>query len=75
MPPFGPIRRRDLIRYLTKLGFLGPYSGGRHEFMVREFDKLRLTIPNPHKGEISKPFLAEILREAGISRNEWEKLR
>ena len=27
MPEFGPIGRRDLIRYLRKLGFEGPYSG------------------------------------------------
>ncbi len=74
MPHFGPVRRRDLIRYLVKLGFNGPYSPASHENMLRESDGLRLTIPNPHKGEISKPFLAEILREADISREEWEKL-
>lgn len=75
MPQFGPIQRKDFIRFLKELGFIGPYSGGRHEFMVRESDRLRLTIPNPHKGEIGKPLLAELLREAGISRAEWEKLK
>ena len=72
MPPFGPIHRRELIRGLKKLGFSGPYAGGKHEFMVREGDQLRLYIPNPHKGEISRPLLGEILREAGISRAEWD---
>jgi len=38
----------------------------KHEFMVREADQLRLFVPNPHKGEISRPLLGEILREAGI---------
>ena len=76
MPRFGPIRRKDLIRFLKELEFAGPYSGGRHEFMVRESDQLRLTVPNPHhKGEIGKSLLAEILREANISRQEWEKLK
>jgi predicted RNA binding protein YcfA (HicA-like mRNA interferase family) len=75
MPHFGPLRRTELIRYLIQLGFTGPYSGGKHEFMVRETDKLRLSIPNPHKGEIGKALLAEILREAGISRPEWEELK
>jgi hypothetical protein len=42
--------------------------------MVREADQLRLFVPNPHKGEISRPLLGEILREAGISRAEWERL-
>jgi hypothetical protein len=34
----------------------------------------RVIIPNPHKGDISKNLLARLLREAGISREEWEKL-
>ncbi|MHB8777478.1 MAG: type II toxin-antitoxin system HicA family toxin [Anaerolineales bacterium] len=75
MPHFGPIRRKDFIRCLKELGFSGPYSGGRHEFMIRESDKLRLAIPNPHKGEIGKSLLAELLREAGITRGDWEKLK
>ena len=75
MPAFGPIRRKDLIRFLKQLGFSGPYSGGKHEFMVRESDHLRLTIPNPHKGEFGKSLLAELLREADISRQDCEKLK
>ena len=35
---------------------------------------LRLAIPNPHKGDIGQEFLARILRQAGIERDEWEKL-
>lgn len=49
--------------------FSGPYSGGRHLFMIR--GTLKLRVPNPHKGEISKGLLAEILRQAGISKDEW----
>jgi len=45
MPPFGPIHRRELIRGLKKLGFSGPFAGGKHEFMVREADQLRLFRP------------------------------
>ena len=35
MPAFGPIKRSDLIRNLRKLGFEGPYTGGKHQYMVR----------------------------------------
>jgi hypothetical protein len=35
MPPFGPIKRKDLIRHLKQAGFEGPYSGGKHQFMIR----------------------------------------
>lgn len=72
MPSFGAISRRDLIYYLKQLGFESPYSGTRHQFMVR--DEVRLIIPNPHEGDISKSLLAKILKQAQINRDEWEVL-
>jgi predicted RNA binding protein YcfA (HicA-like mRNA interferase family) len=72
MPHFGPIKRRDLIHYLRRLGFDGPYSGGKHQFMVK--GEITLRLPNPHRSDIGKELLARILRQARISREEWEKL-
>ena len=60
---------KKFVQRLRRLGFEGPYSGGRHLFMVK--DNLKLHIPNPHRGDISKHLLAEILRQAGISSREW----
>jgi predicted RNA binding protein YcfA (HicA-like mRNA interferase family) len=64
-----PISRRELVQRLRELGFDGPFTGGRHEFMVR--GAVRLIIPNPHRQEISADLLSRILRQAGISREEW----
>ena len=64
------VARRDLIRRLLRLGFDGPFSGGRHEFMLRA-DR-RLILPNPHRGDISVDLLARVLEEAGITREECE---
>jgi predicted RNA binding protein YcfA (HicA-like mRNA interferase family) len=72
MPPFGPISRRDLIRALLLLGFDGPYSGGKHQFMIRGDRTVR--VPNPHVSDIGRNLLARILRQAGVSREEWERL-
>lgn len=72
MPAFGPISRRGLIRNLRKVGFEGPYSGGKHQYMVKGQHKLAL--PNPHIGDISVSLLNKILRQAGIERTEWEQL-
>ncbi len=72
MPPFGPIKRKDLIKALKKAGFEGPFAGGKHEFLVK--GELRLVVPNPHQSEISKDLLVRILRQANIDRAEWEKL-
>jgi hypothetical protein len=33
MPPWGAVKRRDLITGLRRLGFQGPFSGGKHEFV------------------------------------------
>ena len=46
MPRFGSISRKELIRHLRQLGFDGPYSGGKHQFMLK--GELTLRIPNPH---------------------------
>jgi len=68
-----PISRKDLIRKFKKLGFSGPYSGGRHQFMSR--GELKIRIPNPHKTQdISDSLIFEILRQAGISKNDWKKV-
>jgi len=56
---------RKLVGKFRDLGFDGPYSGGRHLFMVK--DKLKVRIPNPHGKDISKYLLTEILRQADIS--------
>ena len=72
MPAFGPISRRQLIAYLRDIGFEGPYAGGRHQHMVN--GDIKVTIPNPHRGDISRALLRDILRKAGISLDYWETL-
>ena len=56
MPRFGPIKRADLIYFLRRLGFTGPRSGGKHEFMRRGTQSVR--VPNPHGGDLSRDLLA-----------------
>ena len=72
MPRLGPIKRSELIRYLQILDFEGPYSGGRHQFMLKGMIRLRL--PNPHKSEVGRELLSRILKQAGIDRDTWQKL-
>lgn len=70
MARLAPVTRRALIARLRELGFEGPYTGGKHEFMVKR--QLRLTLPNPHQGEIGIDLLIRILRQAGLSHEDWE---
>jgi len=76
MSPWRPCKRRDFIQKLRRLGFSGPYSGTRHQFMV--FEQYRLAIPaNP---EYSVPQLRVMLREVegiiqrAITLEEWSSL-
>jgi len=63
------VSRRELVQRLRKLRFDGPFTGGRHEFMVR--GSVRLILPNPHRQEIGPDLLTRLLRQAGISREDW----
>jgi predicted RNA binding protein YcfA (HicA-like mRNA interferase family) len=65
-----PITRKKLIKRFRQLGFSGPFTGGRHQFMIK--GELKIRIPNPHKGaDISDALLNEILRQAGIKKDAW----
>ena len=72
MPAFGPTSRKEMIRRLKELGFAGPYSGGKHQFMTKGHQTLRL--PNPHQADIGRELLARILRQGEIDKAQWEQL-
>jgi predicted RNA binding protein YcfA (HicA-like mRNA interferase family) len=64
-----PITRRELIKRLRNLGWDGPFTGGKHQFMIR--GAMKLPIPNPHGGVLSVGMVSEILKGTEISREEW----
>jgi hypothetical protein len=76
MSRWSPCKRRDFIRRLRKLGFDGPYSGTRHQFMI--YEQHRLAIPS--NAEYSVPQLRMMIREVEaiidreITVNEWNRL-
>ncbi|MFA5348186.1 MAG: type II toxin-antitoxin system HicA family toxin [Methanoregula sp.] len=64
-----PVSWTEFVRRLKTFGFDGPFHGGKHPYMIR--GDLVLTIPNPHRTVISMDLLVRILRQAGISREDW----
>lgn len=70
MAALSPCSRRDFIRKLRALGYDGPYSGGKHQHMTK-VGGATITVPNPHRGDISVDLLSRILRSAHISHDEW----
>ena len=67
-----PIKRGELIRRLRRFGWDGPYQKGKHPFLIK--GGVRLTIPNPHRGDIDWSLTSRILKEAGISAEEWDQI-
>lgn len=63
---------KKLVQNFQKLGFDGPYSGGKHFFVIK--GTLKLHIPNRHNSDISVGLINEILRQAGIDKKEWDNL-
>ncbi len=65
------ISRKTLIKKFHALGFKGPFSGGKHQFMIK--GEMKIRIPNPHTSkEIHISLLKELLRQSGISKEEWD---
>ncbi|MBI4283101.1 MAG: type II toxin-antitoxin system HicA family toxin [Chloroflexi bacterium] len=64
-----PVSWVQLVRRLRTQGFEGPYQGGKHPFMIK--GNMVLTIPNRHRGDIRIALLSRILRQAGVSKEEW----
>ena len=77
MSRWAPCKRDDFIRRLRRMGFQGPLSGGRHQFLVH--DQQRLTIPS--NAEYSVPQLRMMLREVAvivgheITLDQWNALK
>jgi predicted RNA binding protein YcfA (HicA-like mRNA interferase family) len=65
------ISRRKLIQKFKSLGFEGPFSGKKHQFMIKGPMKIRM--PNPHRSkDIHQSLVNEILKQAGINLDDWD---
>jgi predicted RNA binding protein YcfA (HicA-like mRNA interferase family) len=72
MPKLTPLKPRDLIQKLAKLGYAWPTPWGKHMHMVR----WSTIIPIPFHGgkEIGVGLQSMMIKELGISREEWLEL-
>lgn len=76
MSRWTPCKRRVFIRRLRQLGFDGPFSGSRHQFMV--YRDLRLTVPSNAEFSVAQLRLmlheVEGILERRITRDVWAAL-
>jgi predicted RNA binding protein YcfA (HicA-like mRNA interferase family) len=73
MPKINPISRNKLISKLKVLGFEGPFTATKHQYMIKE--KHKIFIPIPHGGkDIGIPLLKKIIRQIEITKDDFIKL-
>ena len=76
MRQWTPCKRRDFIHRLHQIGFKGPLSGSKHQFMI--YEQHRLTIPSNADYSIPqvKMMVQEIEEIIGreITTDEWNSL-
>jgi hypothetical protein len=71
-----PCKRREFIRRLRVLGFDGPFSGARHQFLIYRANRLKI----PSNEEYSVAQLRLMIREAAgilgrdLTLEEWNRL-
>lgn len=74
MPKLSPVKAKELIRILEKQGFQVVHQKGSH-VRLKHTDGRKTTVPM-HSGEnVGVGLLRKILRDANISRDEFEELR
>lgn len=73
MPKIIPLSRKTLIKKLRKLGFTGPFSATRHEYLIKINHKI--FVPNTHGSkDVGVPIIAEIIKQLVIDRDDFLNL-
>ena len=76
MSQWQPCKRKVFIKRLRKLGFEGPYSGTRHQFMV--YQNQRLSIPSNNEFSVAQLHMmvneVEAIIDRSLSADEWDDL-
>lgn len=66
------VRPRQLVRILERKGWQRVRTKGSHLVFAHPDTPKLVTVPNP--GDLKRPLLAGILKDAGISREEFLRL-
>jgi predicted RNA binding protein YcfA (HicA-like mRNA interferase family) len=66
---------RELIKVLKKAGFYEYHQKGSHLTLVRDSDDNQVTIPIHPGKTLGKGLLNKILRQTGLTIEEFNKLR
>ena len=73
MPKLPVINSKKLAKFLEKLGFRQDHATGSH-FIFYNFETKKMAVVPRHQKDLAKGTLISILKETGISREDFEDL-
>lgn len=73
MPRLPTVTPRQLIQVLEKAGFEIDHQTGSHTVLWRSSDGARVVVPL-HNRDLGRGLTLRIIKSAGLSREEFEKL-
>ncbi len=65
---------KEVVKILAKAGFFPARQKGSHIIMVKHTEQGKKSLVVPNHREIDKGTLLEIIRQAGLSKEEFLKL-
>lgn len=65
---------KEVVKALSKIGFQPARQKGSHIVLIKENEKGKMAVVVPNHKEIDIGTLIEIIRQAGLKRNEFLKL-
>jgi predicted RNA binding protein YcfA (HicA-like mRNA interferase family) len=71
MPRLTPLKPKEVIEKLHRLGYDGPFPGGRHSRMVHPSSGKIIPIPIHGGRDVSIGVIRAIIREVGITPEAW----
>lgn len=74
MPKLPRVSGKEVIKALSKGGFISVRQKGSHVFLIKETPEGKRTTVVPMHQEIDKGTLLEILRQAGLDRDTFMSL-
>ena len=74
MPKLPIVSGLDIVKVLSKLGYLHKRTSGSHAILQKETSSGNITIPVPLHKELAKGTLKSIMRQANLSLEDLLKL-
>ena len=74
MARFGSLKPREVLRALQKAGYYIHEQSGSHVQLKHPTNPGRVTVPAHHGFDLPKPIVRSIIRQAGLTNDEFAAL-